>query len=118
MVAADTIAALPRKLQAAPVPGHRRHFSTIVDRHAVQQASSIDEADVASPMDDMFFAPGAGIPADRLTGAPKGLEACVRDPLPYDPRSGAGRDALDALQRSLGRIDPRRHTRGDPPRWH
>ncbi|MBC8056098.1 MAG: class II aldolase/adducin family protein [Rhizobiales bacterium] len=34
------------------------------------------------------------------------LEACVRDSLQYDPRYGAGQDALDALQRVVDRIDP------------
>jgi ribulose-5-phosphate 4-epimerase/fuculose-1-phosphate aldolase len=34
------------------------------------------------------------------------LEACVRDSLQYDPRFGAGQDALDALQRIVDRIDP------------
>lgn len=34
------------------------------------------------------------------------LEACVRDSLQYDPRYGAGQDALDALQRIVDRIDP------------
>ena len=34
------------------------------------------------------------------------LEASVRDSLQFDPRYGAGQDALDALQRIVDRIDP------------
>ncbi len=34
------------------------------------------------------------------------LQACVRDALNFDPKYGAGQDALDALQRLLDRDDP------------
>lgn len=34
------------------------------------------------------------------------LEACVRDSLNFDPRFGAGRDAFEALQRLVDRVDP------------
>ena len=34
------------------------------------------------------------------------LEKCVADSLQFDPRFGAGRDAFDALQRLVDRVDP------------
>jgi ribulose-5-phosphate 4-epimerase/fuculose-1-phosphate aldolase len=37
---------------------------------------------------------------------PHVLEKCVADSLQFDPRFGAGRDAFDALQRLVDRVDP------------
>ncbi|HEX6706369.1 MAG TPA: class II aldolase/adducin family protein [Albitalea sp.] len=49
----------------------------------------------------------ASQPLGRLRAIPTPvLEACVRDSLNFDPRSGAGQDAFDALQRIVDRIDP------------
>jgi len=49
----------------------------------------------------------ASQPLGRLRAIPTPvLEACVRDSLNLDPRSSAGQDAFDALQRIVDRIDP------------